>query len=283
MKALATVTSDGFVPATMVMLHSFLEQNQRFSGDLVLIESDLSERHKAAFQSSFERIKFVKPRAPLRENVDRLIDAMPSFGKQAAQFHSIEAIGLTQYDRVLFCDSDILFRGSIEPLFEMPYALICCGDGSVCRGTMRDPESFVEEADDPEKAGLRSAFNAGFMVMDKSIRTLENLDRLVAMIDPSKWHENATGHTDQLLFNRVFEGKQHLIGPAYNFVLLHRKDIAKRWGLGVTDARVLHFNGSAKPWKPATVQRLIQSDPEARKAVAWWNAAYKDCLSKRLC
>ena len=279
-RALATVTSPGFLPGTLVMLHSFLHHNRWFDGDLVIIHQDLSAQDRAQLLSHFDRLIFVQPRPELVQNVQQLVQEMPSFAQQKTQFYSLEAIGLTAYDHVLFCDSDLLFQATVQELFAMPYALICSGDGSFYRGTARHPKSFVEMSDDVDNIGLHCAFNAGFMLMDRSIRTPQTLAKLIDMVDPRTWGENATGHTDQLLFNVVFHGKQHIVGPEYNYVLRHHKEILKRSGLSPKDAKVLHFNGAAKPWDPVLMHRVSQSDAGLAQAATRWNDAFR-ALMKR--
>ncbi|MEP5152709.1 glycosyltransferase [Planktotalea sp.] len=279
--ALATVSSSSFLPGTMVLLHSFLQHNSWFDGDLVIIHHDLSDKEQEQLQARFDRVKFIRPRQTLSDNIDRLTRALPNLEAQTAQFHSIEVIGLIEYDRVLFCDSDLLILSSLQTLFSMPQPLLCCGDGSFYRGNPRHTGSFVEMDASASNAGFAHAFNAGFMLMDRSIRTLENLNALIKKLDPAHWQGNATGHTDQLLFNVHFDGLQHLLGAEYNYVLRHRKEILKHSGLDIDDAKVLHFNGAAKPWNPAGMHRLIQRDSALQAAAKLWNDAYKSYLLQR--
>ncbi len=278
--ALATVSSADFLLGTRVMLHSFQQHNAWFDGDFVIIHEDLTERDMSQLRADFAQVTFIRPSPALRDNIDRLVQAVPSFRAQKAQFLSLEAIALSAYDRVLFCDSDLLFQASIETLFDQPHALMCTGDGSYYRGNARHPQSFVEMQSDPNNIGLRRAFNAGFMLMDKSICTAENVAALIDRVDPDAWHDNVTGHTDQLVLNAVFDGQQHILGAEYNYVLLHHKEIHARTGIALEGAKVLHFNGAAKPWQPAMMHRLIQRDPVLAKAAALWRDAYRGLITR---
>ncbi len=280
--ALATVTSAGFLPGTFVMLDSFLRHNPWFDGDLIVIHRDLNGSQQARLTNAFPRLRCIAPRAALRKKIDFLAKAVPDLSRQAAQFLSIEAVGLSEYDRVLFCDSDLLFRDTLQNLFALPHALVCCGDGSFYRGNARDPDSFAEitEANPPAKV-LRKAFNAGLLLMDRTICTAHHLDRLIAGIDPDLWGDIATGHTDQRLFNVVFAGQQTLVGPEYNYVLRHHRQLESICGVTLEQAKVIHFNGSAKPWNPAALRQLARPDPVILDAQALWREAYRSYLARQ--
>ncbi len=125
---LATVTTEPFIPGTLVMLHSFLRQNPWFHGDIVVIHDALDTTSCHTFTKGFDRVRFLPISTRLNACLQALIAHRPDFASQQAQFYSLETLRLTGYDKVLFCDSDLLFRRSIGELFETHKALICCGD-----------------------------------------------------------------------------------------------------------------------------------------------------------
>ena len=54
---LATVTTEAFVPGTLVMLHSFLKVNPWFEGDLVIIHDGLEPTAHQSLVACFERLR----------------------------------------------------------------------------------------------------------------------------------------------------------------------------------------------------------------------------------
>lgn len=69
--AIATVTDTRFLKGTLILLHSFLKQNQWFYGDIIIIEDDLTAIEKEYF-SIFPNIKFQGIHSSLNERINIL-------------------------------------------------------------------------------------------------------------------------------------------------------------------------------------------------------------------
>ena len=115
---LATVTNDAFLPGTLVTIHSFLKHNPWFDGDVVVIHAGLSEEACECVSARGQRVRFHPAGSELVRRIDAVTAARPDFIGKRARFLSLEAFALAGYDKVLFCDSDLLFRQPVAELFE---------------------------------------------------------------------------------------------------------------------------------------------------------------------
>ena len=169
------------------------------------------------------------------------------------------------YRKVLYCDSDLLFRAPVPDLLAADGALICCGDSSVAEGRHLD-------------------FNTGMMLIDGELGGERTYDDLVASMarmagEPRRRLVAEVCLADQFL-NRQFRGRQTLVSWTYNYLLPHAEDIQAREGLAAADAKVLHFAGPIKPWLPAAAMRWIRGGGEGYMTAAFkhWYDAYMDTL-----
>ena len=278
---LATVTTDGFLPGTLVMVASFLKAHPGFDGDVVVIHDGLSEEAKACLGALHHRVRFETPSAELGDRLARVGAAHPRFAPILCHLHALEAYRLAGYRKVLLCDGDLLFRQPIDELFDTQDLLLCCPDRVFLAGRCRDAATFMPVAA-PSCAGaagvLERTFNDGFLVLDGSAAGERCYAELLALVAPATWRDNETPHFKQFVHNRYFAGRQTLISSAYNYILLAASAIRAREGLAAADAKVLHFNLDAKPWRPATMLRWMNGGSPVPEFRLWYDA-WMDSLS----
>jgi len=279
---LATVTSEDFLPGTLVMLSSFLKHNKWFCGDIIIIHQNLGNAAMDLLADCFPNVIMHSISDVLGGRLDQLADAVPRIKSRRLQFGSLEILSFTDQDRVIFCDSDLLFLDSIEELMAMPDPLICCGDGAYYRGNPRSQQDFSElSPTSGNSQALPESFNSGFMILGKALLSAGNYQAMLSMIIADRWHSDATGHTDQMLFNILFAGKQKLVSPAYNFVLSHRMLIQESREVLLQDAKVLHFTGPAKPWSLMEILDRVDDDAAIITAFQMWQAGFAEFLTRR--
>ncbi len=273
---LATVTTEEFVPGTLVMLYSFLKNNPWFQGDIVIIHDGLTSKYCRYLAMCFERVRFVSITPRLKACLQDLLAHRPDLASRQARFYSLEIFRLAGYDKVLFCDSDLLFCKSVYELFEEEQGLICCGDGSYYRENCRDATSFAEISGTSREATtvLRQTFNAGFLLFDVLLLNKGHYNGLLALLSEKTWQQIETDHTDQVVYNLYFAGQQTLVGCEYNYMLRHQSAIYAKEGVKLTEASVFHFNGPAKPWDSLQSLHSIRKDPFYLIAIKKWNTAY---------
>ena len=279
---LATVTSEDFLPGTVVMLSSFLAHNRWFSGDIFVIHENLSDAGIKLLGDAFPNVILHALSDPMALRLDALAEAVPWMSSRRLQFGSLEILSFADLDRVLFFDSDLLFLASIAELLALPDALICCGDGAFYRGNIRSHDDFSESRASAAADGqLRESFNSGFMILGKPLLSENIYDSALSMITADRWQADATGHTDQMLFNLLFAGQQTLVSPEYNFALSHREIIQQSKGVFLQDAKVVHFAGPAKPWLVNEILHRAHVDPALIAAFQMWHDGFVAFLTRR--
>lgn len=265
---LATVTTDSYLPGTLVTLHSFLAANRWFDGDIAIIAEGLSEESRRKLALVAPRITYVAPGPELLERVEEVAREVPAFARHTARFLSLEAFRLTGYDRVLLCDSDLLFRGSVEALFARPEPFIACGDGHLYKGERRP----WLPADAPPVS-----FNSGLVLADGSCLGGEHYRALVDFVSARNYRQPHMKLADQIVLNVHFAARATIAGPRYNYLLAHEEPIRAAEGMEMEEALVLHFNGREKPWHIDASRQGVRRSESFARACALWFEAYAAC------
>ncbi|QFT78505.1 glycosyltransferase [Erythrobacter sp. THAF29] len=283
--ALVTVTSDDFVPGTLTMIDSFRATNPWFNGDVIVIHRSLDPHSISVFET-FDPCLIHRPISQKLEQVLKQIAVHARWGSgKEIQFASIETIAIPGYDRIIFCDSDLLFLDSIHEIVAVDAPLVASGDGAFYRGNYRRLSDYREvegHSPEPTAQSIGNTFNSGMMIVDTDQVTTADYDGLMEALDPERWVNDITGHTDQMLFNIHFAGRQHLVSPSYNFLLSHNALIKKATGLSVETAKVLHFTGSRKPWLPFETLSAPGMDPEFFTSLSEWRRVYGELCNRCL-
>lgn len=273
--ALVTVTSEDYLPGTLVLLQSFLQHNRWFSGDLVVLHDDLPEALHTYFQG-WQQVQLVSVSTALKARIAPLVKVCSHLSRAEARFYALDVFRLEDYDRVLFCDSDLLFRGSVASLMYEPYAFQAAPDGPSYNGKGRDPLTFLPEkitSSSPTRL-LYPCFNSGFFLVDRALLTQATLHDLYAHLEPRLWISVQTRHTDQVVLNRYFAGQVHLLSGRYNYLLKHRAALRARAGLALDEATVLHFTGRLKPWNTTRLAQALADRTIPLHAVQHWYRGY---------
>ena len=280
-----TATTERFVPGTLVTLGSFLKHHPRFAGDLVVVHDGLPEAQRRHLAAVCRGVRFESVSPALRARLAALCAARPDFAARLGQFYSLEAFRLRGYRKVLYYDSDVLFQAPVDDLFAAPDPLLCCGDDVCLRGGRRDAATFapLPPGRTPGAAGaLDRPFGAGFLLIDENLITAGCYADLLALVTPETWRDTTTTHTDQLILNRYFAGRQTLVSATYDFVLPFAETLRTRASIDASSAKVLHFAGPIKPWLPEAMLRWTQGAPKdkPRDAFRLWYDAYLSCLTE---
>lgn len=268
---LATGTTEDFVPGAFVLVTSFLKRHPAFGGDIVILHDDLCAASRDALLAVSGQVRLEPLSRALRSRLPAVASALPTIGRQMPQFFSLEAFRLAGYRKVLFCDSDLLFQGPVDELFDAPEALLAVGDMACLRGLARDASRF----DYPPRPGapvLQDTFNAGLLLIDQALASGTCHADLLEMLVPETWDGVVSSHTDQLLLNRYFAGRQTLAGLTYNYPVPHSSELRERHALGPESAKVLHFLGHGKPWQLATMLGQPERRPSAVAYRRWYDA-----------
>ncbi len=267
--ALVTVSSPEFLTGSRVMIDSFLRHNRWFDGEIVVLHARLTDDQSCAIEQQFAGSRCQRASPPLAAAIDHLCDAAPALIGRRDRFLSLDAFALTDYDTVLFADSDMIFQGDVGDLTDGTGDLLAAPDGAMLRGNRRDADTLEER-----RGQGAASFNAGLMAIGASVRRGDVFAALLDRLDPARWAAIASDHTDQAVLNLELRDAVTLIGTQYNLMVGHRRTSFAADPVRIADALALHFNGPAKPWLIDRHDAALTHDPGYLGACSRWYDAY---------
>lgn len=269
---LVTISDSEFSIASEVLLYSFLKYNPDYDGEIRVITDDASPE----FRRRLERmgpVRFTEPDPRLRAAVDRLQEHDPRLSGIYRRLFSLELFRLSEYDRVVYLDSDIYCSGDISELFSRPEPLLACPDGF----TLADRISKLVDGGRPPPATVRygkpfdRSFNAGVLSVGKPVIGEDTYMQLLALLDPQRWEEmGRSKFTDQMALNIHFDGRFTPLHSRYNYVIFleeYQKCVEQ---VSLLDARLVHFAGNIKPWNRYDPVQLARRAPQYVKFIDVW-------------
>lgn len=174
-------------------------------------------------------------------------------------FFKLQIMKLTQFDKIVYIDSDMLVLNNLDKLFDFPGLSATTGSKSA------HPE-YTE-------------FNSGIMVIEPNEKEYTKLISCVELaIDRKK--KEGKGYGDQDVFNEYFKDwndhPEHNFGEEYNATYAYIDDLmkAKRY-TDLKQINVIHYVGPDKIWNNSVWKNLrliIRYLHEGRiyTAKAWW-------------
>ncbi len=267
---LLTITDDGFIDGTEMLVFSFLRHNPWFAGRiLVLVGGALSEASRARLRA-LAPVEFIVPGADLDARVAALTQAIPALKRAGPRFASLEAFGLIEFERVVYIDSDAFVTGDLSPLFDDPRPLLASPDGSRYDELLGDADAARESNRQRYGLALSGCFNSGVLSIGGDCLQRHVRDALVASIDADFWQGVETvGWTDQLILNRHFAGRATLLDGRWNYMPILEAKIRRAHRLHCFDARIVHMAGRCKPWETPPCD-LFEQAPGLAKFYELW-------------
>jgi hypothetical protein len=267
---LLTITDDGFIDGTEMLVFSFLRHNPWFEGRiLVLAGGPLGEASKARLRA-LANIEIIAPGADLDARVASLTQAIPALKRAGPRFASLEAFGLVDFERVVYIDSDAFVTGDLSPLFFDYRPLLASPDGSRYDELLGDLDGAREANRQRYGVALSACFNSGVLSIGGDCLQRHVRDALVASIDPDFWRGVETvGWTDQLILNRHFAGRAALLDGRWNYMPILEAKIRRAHRLHCFDARIVHMAGRCKPWETPP-DDLFEQAPGLAKFYELW-------------
>jgi lipopolysaccharide biosynthesis glycosyltransferase len=243
--ALVTVSSSEFFLGTKVLFRSFLIENPSFSGDLIIIDTGLEIYQKKALSLWFDA-KFENLSDKISDKINSLSQKLPHYLNTKQRFASLFAFQLENYDKILFCDSDMLCESDVMALFYHSSEFAACPDPRALQGFWRNEHTFLHSKPDSIPENYRSffipkLFNTGLMVIDKKLIASNIYENMLEYLVPRNFQHIKTGHTDTVVLNRLLLNKAQWLDPDYNRYWPLLKETDKVNGF-------IHFIWKPKPW-----------------------------------
>ncbi|HKJ16031.1 MAG TPA: glycosyltransferase [Xanthomonadales bacterium] len=269
---LVTISDAEFSIGTEVLLYSIHKFNPDFDGDIVVICEDLpdSDRQRIA---SVSPARFQAPDDRLRQAVENLRSHEPRLDDIYRRLFSLEAFRFSDYDRVVYLDSDIYCQGDISSLFAADEPLLACADGFTYADRIDERLSEGEAGQLRERYGRRmsGSFNAGVLSISPRKLGASIYEELLSWLEPERWKSMGPGKfTDQMLLNIHFNGDFACLEAIYNYMVFLEGYQKIAEGAAFVDARLVHFAGSLKPWFEYEPEMLARRAPQCFKAFDAW-------------
>lgn len=227
-KALVYVVDSLFKEGFMTSLYSFLFNNKKFDGDIIVFDIELDELFKKEIKEViknkfnkevfFKEIQFEKYKDMSQENV------LERFNNT---IYKLEMFSLYDYDVILYLDSDTLVIENVEELFCRRQGIEICCDFKAKKG------EFFEDR-----------YNTGVLVIHKDVLNPEIYNSLLMYT----LHNFSNNLPDQQPINDFFKKDFHNLPPIYNYfkaIKAHKKFDTT---FPLMSVRIIHFY-IKKPWQ----------------------------------
>lgn len=260
--AFCTVLNDEFVLGFIVLMHSIKKKHHGFDHDFVILSNDklshLSDESKRIIRSIYKNVIFKDVDDNVYANVWNQRDGRiqtPERLKPA--FFVLDAFSLSEYDKVITLDSDMILIGSLDELIQLD-----CDLGA--------SQAYNYELDE-----TLDYFNTGVMVIGAAHLTGDTYTKLLNH-QMSEGFKNSVGKADQAVLNDCLGlSAITVIDRSYNTTKRKYPDsvISDVSRLETDDVSIVHFVGE-KPWQ------LHDSEYESNYCVleSYWRRLLKDAL-----
>ena len=245
--AYVTLCVDGFWPGTLGLYYSLVRS--KVSHPLLCLysdENDIVELKKRGLP----RLKFKK--------IQKINNPYAGQSRFQVSLNKLHAFNLSQYQKVLFLDSDCIVRTSLDHLFSTNTRFAACRD-------------FGHKPS--------AGFNSGVMLIEPDAELFDSMTKLIDKIPSSDGG-------DQGFLNQIFHMDQvTLLSDDYNYLI--SRDLRSR--TDISNAFILHYSGADKPWNQPS-RSLIENRGRkeffevfpTEEALAIWDNRDRQLAAKNL-
>lgn len=267
--AVVLSADDNYVPYLAVTIKSILDHaNPKYNYDIVIFDDGISEHHKrrmAKLISLNASIRYVNVKE-LIKGIDLSLFQVRGIWSMATYYRLFIPQIMSDYDRVLYLDCDILVRNDLTDLFDMDMK----GNQIACvYDDIRYTNNKARIKDCEEKLKLknyRCYFNAGVILFNVSkIKYEEFKEQFFYVL-----RNYELPFQDQDVLNIIFEDKCKFLDFAWNYqchTLSENPQLAnvEELSKAAENPKIIHYTSPFKPWKY----------PDLLYADEWWEVARK--------
>jgi lipopolysaccharide biosynthesis glycosyltransferase len=226
--AFTTVLDDKYLSGFLITLNSILESSKKFNYDVVILEwGELSEESKDIIYKLYPKVIF------------RMVDIESYKNHEYDETWRIwtyncnyrfDIFTFTEYDRVVFFDSDMIFEIDIDEILKYDV------DFGSCEG---HKNGIVQ-------IGGRTGFDGGLMTIGKKYLSPNVKKHLIEIANsPAPHDENVKTNkwvSDEPILNTYFLDKIYWLPDKFNFVT------SKVDNSNINNPNNYQFTGHNKPW-----------------------------------
>lgn len=226
--AFTTVLDDKYLPGFLITMSSILATSKKFNYDVVVLDwGELSEKSKAIMLSLYDKIIFKPVEKELYER--HVYDETYRKWTYNCNYR-FDIFTLTEYDRVVFFDCDMIFQIDVEEILahDVDFGACAAQEGGVAQ------------------ISAKIGFDGGLMSVGKKYLNPETRKRLLEIADSPAPQDSEIKTTkwvsDEPILNTFFLENMVWLPEQYNFV------ISKLDGSSIKRLNNYQFTGHNKPW-----------------------------------
>ena len=258
--AIAMSSSDEYIPYLSVCLQSLVDNssiNNKY--DIIIFSSAPESCRKQLIIDAYTRenisIRFYNPRKIL-DNVK--LNITHSYFNEACYYRIAASEVLSEYQKIIFTDIDLIFKGDINEL-----AQIDIGNAPIA--ACKEPiwEQFIQKKvkicgqnivdytnNTLKLKDINTYYNTGVLVINvKKFKENNYFEKLKQLIN-----ENVFIYQEQCALNKLLNHLTFKLDPIWNC------EISPRFDSNILSAKIVHFLGGEKPWK----------NPDKKYTYIWW-------------
>lgn len=273
-------TDAGYVPYMAVSIQSIIDNSDpKYNYDILIFDDGITDYQKEQL-SSYNRtnfsIRFIDVK-PLLAALDSSLFKSRGIWSAATFYRLFIPQLMSDYDKVLYLDCDVLVKDSLVDLFALDLGKAeagCCYDELHYLGhsdRIRDIAEYVKIKD------WKAYFNAGVILFNiKNINSKKFIDGFVKTLK-----RPYLPFLDQDVLNVLWEGKYIPLDWSWNFQyyaviehpeLLSNPEIAK----ASQNRKIIHYITCNKPWNSPDLPFASEWWIEARKTSFYEEIIYKN-------
>ncbi|KAI3635782.1 hypothetical protein MIR68_006420 [Amoeboaphelidium protococcarum] len=235
--------SDNYYDGVMTLAYSALKHHPSVPFLILYLEEKVSQYYVERLSRAgfiLEPVTLIQPVAGM--------EPPPHFYDQ---YTKLNIWNMTQYDRMVYLDADVLIVGDISALLDLPQSV---------------PLAAVGDIWENQSDGYRDTFNAGVMSLIPCSRMFTDFMRMMSCPDiyPAVWAE-------QGLLNYYFRHGLVLMDYIYNLNLAllrswGQADLRRTWDRLLPNARIIHYT----LYKPFLQTKEFNIDQNWKTVYAQW-------------
>lgn len=276
--------SKAYAPAfTVCLLSAMRNFSTENNYDIIILERELTEENKAVIEFLIKdhkniSIRYLNPEIFFKKMKYFMADRLPVEGF----FRSAASFFLTEYDKIIYLDSDILIKEDVADLFltNVEGYLLAAVQDLVAKAFLNMKKKNNYAADFIYRAKKRMKlqdptqyFNTGVMLLNcKEIR-----QSFVWQDMLDYWERVEYKSDDQDMFNSLFQGRVKFLDISWNVFAKHNENFAKvyeeapetdyqEYLAARKSPKIVHFISDVKPWNVGRGDFVLEFWHIARKS-----------------
>ena len=270
MNAWATLLTQEAYLVGVIALQRSLQQQQSQWPLVVMVTPVIGETQREQLRAEGCRVVEITPLYP--ESGLSQHYASAQFGEV---WSKLRVWGLTDYQRIVFLDADMLAVRNMDELFDLPLAEGHIAACHACRCNPNKIESYPaswqpeachytwQERNEQPPEALDLYLNGGFLVLTPNVEMAQHLvDKVEGIADLSRYP-----FSEQDLLNEVFEHRWTPLSYGYNALKTLPFQHKNLWRFD--DVKNIHYI-LKKPWQKARHPSAEEQDRDTPLDELWW-------------